>query len=272
MVDEKHMTKFWHTLFDPEDHTCFARHTGDTMTSPIAEWYRQSSAISFSINALAQGSTRSSLSVSKFRSFLLEFDTGTPQEQLDYLQRMKCPFTSIVHSGGKSYHMIVTLETTLEDLATYNYVSRWLHSVMALSDQVAIDPSRMSRYPGAIRPDTEKEQILVYIGSRIPEKTLFGFLDKYPDHRPKIDIGGTMTKSRYIVDPITAINHCNKLWPLESSNKQNALMSWSVYLAGNTDISKEDVVDLLAENDRGSNPIHAEYVRAADRGFAKFGL
>lgn len=269
MMNEHLMSRFWHVLFDPEDHTCYARHMGDKLASPIAN--RNADAISFSINALTPGTTRASLSVSKFRSFLLEFDKGTPQEQLDYLKNMKCPFTSIVHSGGKSYHVIVTLEEPLKDLATYNNISRWLHSIMSRSDQVAIDPSRMSRIPGAVRPETGNEQYLLYVGSRVSNSNLASFLKLWPDHQPNQEVSAGLIRSEYPVDRQTAINHCNEMWPLESGSKQNFMMSWAVYLAGNTNLTKDEVIEILADNDRGSTPLDSEYVRVADRGFAKFG-
>jgi hypothetical protein len=130
----------------------------------------------------------------------------------------------------------------------------------------------MSRVPGVIRPDTGFEQRLIFTGNRITVRKLFDFLDRHPDYRPKIDGGGSMIKSQNLVSTAWAVDYCNKKWPLESSNKQSALMCWAIYLAGNTDISRDEAIEFLAENDQGFNPIHSEYVRAVDRGFAKFGL
>jgi hypothetical protein len=263
------LENFWHTLFDPEDHTCFARTFADRDASPIAS--RNSDAISFSINALTPGMTRASLSVSKFRSFLLEFDEGTPREQLEYLKMMQCPFTSVVHSGGKSCHVILTLDEPLEDLAAYNFVTRWLHSVISFSDQNAIDPSRMSRIPGAFRPESGLEQQLLFIGNRVPNWRLFDFLRRFPDHRPIQEIESKSVGSTYRVNPYKAVAHCRRKWPLASGLKQSAMMSWATYLASNTGMEREEVIAALEENDEGCNILYGEYVRAVDRAFSNFG-
>jgi hypothetical protein len=52
-------------------------------------------------------------------------------------------------------------------------------------DENCKNSSRSVRIPGAIRPDTGKEQKLIHLGSRIKLDDFMAWLGKYPHLRPK---------------------------------------------------------------------------------------
>lgn len=98
--------------------------------------------------------------------FLFEMDDVPLQEQISYLRRNKDYITRCVFSGSKSLHIILQFnddwETTCED----NYKEIWhiINQILFDSkcDCACSNPSRLTRRPGAIRIDTEKEQKLIY--------------------------------------------------------------------------------------------------------------
>lgn len=98
--------------------------------------------------------------------FLFEMDDVPLQEQISYLRRNKDYITRCVFSGSKSLHIILQFnddwETTCED----NYKEIWhiINQILFDSkcDNACSNPSRLTRRPGAIRIDTEKEQKLIY--------------------------------------------------------------------------------------------------------------
>lgn len=98
--------------------------------------------------------------------FLFEMDDVPLQEQISYLRRNKEYITRCVFSGSKSLHIILQFnddwETTCED----NYKEIWhiINQILFDSkcDNACSNPSRLTRRPGAIRIDTEKEQKLIY--------------------------------------------------------------------------------------------------------------
>jgi len=114
---------------------------------------------------------RADANVVCYRNFLIEIDDMPLEEQVDYVTSC-IPVSSIVYSGGKSYHFIISLEDKLETLAEYKNVAKRLHQLLDRSDSSTKNPSRLSRLPNVVRPETGKKQTLDYLGSRIKNKDL----------------------------------------------------------------------------------------------------
>lgn len=129
---------------------------------------------------------RADSSITKFRTFLLEIDTGTLQSQFNYIKSLNIPYSCTIFSGSKSLHTAIVLEEPIKDEKLYRYFYKWILNVAALCDQQVKNPSRCIRFPGNIRPETGKEQKLLQLKSRIKIEDLLNWLKKYPECKPKI--------------------------------------------------------------------------------------
>lgn len=152
--------RFINTLFDKDERTCFS-------STPYGievnfDWYPED--VFFSINPLH--SSRADQNCTALRSILVECDSTPLEEQIE-LVTSRIPVTSIVYSGGKSYHFIISLEEPCKDRADYDELVRRIYALIPEADRTAKNPSRFSRLPGSVRPETGKEQTLEFLGSRI---------------------------------------------------------------------------------------------------------
>lgn len=149
-------------LLEPGEQTCFAPTPWGTQiyAGPHPE------DLFFSINAMQPESSRADANVISYRNFLLELDSVPLKDQIA-LVRSKLPVTSIVYSGGKSYHFIISLRVPLSNEADYRRVVRGLMEAVPEADRTTKNPSRLSRLPGVLRPDTGLMQDLVYLGERV---------------------------------------------------------------------------------------------------------
>jgi hypothetical protein len=138
-------------------------------------------------------------SVTSFRSFLLELDSGSIQEQLGYIDKLGVPFSAQVFSGNKSIHTVITLDEDLKDEKTYRYTADWIFNVVAHADKNCRNPSRSIRIPGAYR-EPGKKQRLFKINKRISQKELADWLNKFthlkPQVKPKKEIPGEADYNR----------------------------------------------------------------------------
>src|ERR1019366_3311143 len=71
---------------------------------------KTSDLILVSVNPIKEGSSRSDVNVSAFRTFLIEIDVGTLKEQINTLNHIKMPFSAQIFSGGKSMHTAIVLD------------------------------------------------------------------------------------------------------------------------------------------------------------------
>lgn len=152
--------RFLKVLFEPEEQTCYASSPYDT------KLYAQptSDCVFFSINPMH--TSRKDENVTCYRNILLELDK-VPIEQQMNLVLSKIPVSTIVFSGNKSYHFIISLKEPAKDRETYDRIVRGLMQAIPEADPTTKNPSRLSRFPGVFRPDTRLFQELVYVGERI---------------------------------------------------------------------------------------------------------
>jgi hypothetical protein len=135
-----------------------------------------------SVNAIK--GFRNDSNVTKYRTFLWECDIGTLQQQLNYAKDLELPYSAAIFSGNKSVHFLTVLDEAI-DAKTYRYIYRWVLSIGTLFDKNCKNPSRGVRIPGNIRPDTDREQKLISLGSRVKLEDFYAWLSKYDHLSPK---------------------------------------------------------------------------------------
>lgn len=163
--------KFLETLFESSELVCVSEHPYGVFLSE--QHAIKKGAVFFSINPMH--TSRADANVTCYRNILLEIDSLPLDQQLAYIQ-YKVPVTSIVYSGGKSYHFIISLAEPCSTKDEYDLLVKRLHKLLPKVDPTTKNPSRFSRMPGTVRPDTGKLQELLFLGSRISRATLEALL------------------------------------------------------------------------------------------------
>lgn len=136
------------------------------------------------INPMKEG-FRKDQTVDKYRNFLFEIDQGTIVSQLDYCNNLGLPTSCAVFSGNKSVHFLVSLDQDIDEKA-YRYFYEWALNIGTLFDQSVKTPSKSIRIPGNTRPDTKKEQKLIYIRDKVKLDNFLEWLNKYENCKPKV--------------------------------------------------------------------------------------
>lgn len=198
------LDNFLSTLFRPSDIVCFT----DMPTGTACYNDPDEHDLFFSINGMApndrqptkpwhapQVPRRADANVWRHENFLLELDSMALDEQIKYVRDL-VPITSCVYSGSKSHHFIISLTEPLETAEAYAQLAKRLHKHVPAADPTTKNPSRLSRLPFRVRPETGKEQKLVYLGTRIPFAELDAILPQLPVYAPKTaDQVRTLTSS-----------------------------------------------------------------------------
>ena len=125
---------------------------------------------------------RADINVCCFRNFMFEMDNEDLENQMKILKGCGIPWTTIVYSGSKSYHAILSLEEPLSGCHTKegvnNYKHIWKRLAMYIEqyanslgfsnviDPSCKNPSRFTRFPSFIRK-TGNEQKVMHTGTRI---------------------------------------------------------------------------------------------------------
>lgn len=139
---------------------------------------------------------RADCNVAEYRNFLLELDNMPLKDQVPYVSNL-LPYTSCTYSGGKSHHFIISLQEPIKTSEAYSQLARRLHKRVPAADPTTKNPSRLSRLPFRMRPETGKEQALVYLGDRISFSELDALLPRLPVYAPK-----TTEQIKVMVTPI----------------------------------------------------------------------
>ena len=191
------LESFYETLFRPEEGVCWSNDTYGTNVSamnlqPIMCGHRF-----FCINPLHLSKDldpvrphhsplvgrRADANISAFRNILVEFDEMTTQEQLDYIHKINMPYTTLVHSGGKSIHAIISLSEPLKNREEYRQVVKAVYRRVRFADLSASNPSRLSRSPNAIRDNGAKQELL-FLGPSIDKFELLNFTGPIAEPTP----------------------------------------------------------------------------------------
>lgn len=134
-------------------------------------------------------------SAKEHRVFLVELDETPLDQQIDHFKiALKMPYSSIVYSGGKSFHFLIVLDDVI-DLETHRFCADWIMNIVRGShskadgrtpiDETNKNPVCFTRFPDVLRPDTGKLQELVELRGRISCVTLLGWLEQYEHLRPE---------------------------------------------------------------------------------------
>lgn len=176
---------FFKTLFDIEEDTstCFAKDAKGTTVLPILKNINNNWAEFFTINELhpyhnfkpvqewhdENKPVRADHNVINYRNFLVEMDKISIEEQKEYVKQINLPYSTAVYSGGKSIHYIISLSVALTDRKDYERLARRLYKAIGkdIVDNANKNPSRLSRFPNAIRKEKNKVQKLLEIKERI---------------------------------------------------------------------------------------------------------
>lgn len=207
------MKEFFDILFDYGEGFC----TGDAHVTEVSSW--ASYGAFFCINPLSlyrdYGSfkkpqykhnvaRRADVNVTCLRNFMFEMDELPVEDQLKIFTRSDIPFTSIVYSGGKSCHAILSVDNAQEifdahdqeGISKYKECWRRLAAKLDLEakamgyvrpagvdsfiDSTSQNPSRLSRYPEMIRKSTGVNQELKLLTKRINKDDFLGLLSLCP--------------------------------------------------------------------------------------------
>jgi hypothetical protein len=114
------------------------------------------------------------------RNFLIEIDKIPLVQQAEYIEEIKMPFTTAVYSGGKSIHYIISLEEPCKDIKEYRELASFLmDDIIMFVDENNKNPSRLSRTPDFIRPDTGRKQEILELRKRVTKEEMLTFLEPY---------------------------------------------------------------------------------------------
>jgi hypothetical protein len=168
---------FWDVLFNKDEHTCFALNKYGTELFPVRArppW----APLFFSINPMRPGESRRDDNVTCLRNILVEFDKGSSEQQMEMLRGV--PYSTLVWSGGKSHHAVISLEKPCTNREQYTQLFRRIQAKLPALDAVVKNPSRLSRVPGVMR-DNGKLQHLIDVRKRIGQETLEAWLGPIPE-------------------------------------------------------------------------------------------
>lgn len=149
----------------------------------------------FCLNACLGGRKRENLT--KFRNFLIEIDedpvTKQPISQREQVllihQKYKVPYSTVVNSGNKSVHFIISLEEPLDNFEEYELIANWIKNIVVEADTSVFVPEKLTRFIGGTNQKTGKEQKgFIPQRGRISNQLLLDWLNLYPKAKPDMKI------------------------------------------------------------------------------------
>jgi hypothetical protein len=162
------------------------------------------------INPL-KGDKRNDQNVTHYRSFLVEVDPNEDvwdaagplerakilRQQRDYIEKSGMPWTAAIYSGGKSVHYLITLDKDLPTYEVWHLYAEWILRTLPKADQSTKNPSRAVRFPGVLRRDKGRRQILLEAKSRVSHAKLMAYLAKHRDKMPKPRVPDDFVPTRH---------------------------------------------------------------------------
>lgn len=155
------MINFFNTLFKPGENVCWGMTAFDTNICPVEDYAAKSEYQFFSVNPLVE--RRLDACVTSYRNILCDFDKIPIFEQQKLLVDSALPYTTLVYSGGKSLHAIVSLQEAAKTEDEYRAIATAIYDKLGgdkIVDVKCKNPSRFSRNPGASRPNGKKQELL----------------------------------------------------------------------------------------------------------------
>lgn len=239
--------KFFSTLFKDGEYTCFGDRFANSISCAKPEEYFEY----FSINPMHgrhdfgylmkdgrdyNVPRRADINVVDFRNFLFEMDSIGLEDQRRIFENCGIPFTSIVYSGGKSYHAILGLSEGLK--CDYNcidsskaykrvwrrlaaYIDRQARSMGyeypegcgSFIDRACSNPSRLSRFPNSKRANGNVQKLIV-LGELMSIEKFEELLNKCPQ------IFTSERKAKRVVEnPVETVEEFWRYCPTGLKNK-----------------------------------------------------
>jgi hypothetical protein len=176
-------TAYINTLFDQHEFI----HLGDNYFKPrtdrviagLAEIAKAKLAASFDGNYVSINPTDSHGNTI-FRNLLFEIDAEvwTVERQVAFYKKRKLPFTSMVYTGGKSVHVIISLSQPVKDAAAYRRLHYAIWSALWGIPDRSSDPYKTTKYPGGhrLKGNEKREQTLIELRDRVSLEDLRKFL------------------------------------------------------------------------------------------------
>ena len=195
---QKLSTKFYTTLFDKDEYTCFTDFVNGVKIKHARRWGPKEQNEYFSINPIAEGTTRGGKNVTAFRNILVEIDKDEHgklipgEEQRKMFTRLGLPYSTLVWSGGKSYHAIISIQEGFKDALEYRQavlaVYRVLQKNAVPNDEQVKDVSRLSRCAGSVRINTRQIQEVAEVRDRISRNSFDAWLEAHMERveEPKL--------------------------------------------------------------------------------------
>lgn len=277
------MKDFFNILFDEGEGVC----TGDAFATKVSNY--ASPAPFFSVNPLdplkdhaffmnekysEYEPRRADLNVTSLRNFMFEMDSMPIEDQLKIFRNSDIPFTSIVYSGSKSYHAILSVDPSCDfephtQEGIDNYKQTWRRLAAKLDreaskmgykypdgkpsfiDHSCKNPSRLTRYPD-YRRDNGNFQSLVMLTERMPRDEFFELIEKCPVIR-------TMQKENFSApeDELQTVEQFQAVCPPELLRKLKFvdwagadgmypyLYRFTLWAIDSTNVSKEAFTEFL---------------------------
>lgn len=161
---------FFTTIFDKGERTCFS---ADPYGISLKDAHSSDDrAVFFALNPLREA--RADANVTCYRNILVEMDKVPLDEQLTHITTLEMPWSTITYSGSKSYHFIISLYEPCTSRAEYDDLVDRIYTIVGKDkiDTKCKNPSRFTRVPGALRPDTGLKQNLVKCFYRVTRADL----------------------------------------------------------------------------------------------------
>lgn len=118
------------------------------------------------LNELNDLTARTDANCKQHTRFLFEMDSVPLEEQCKIIESLKDKLVRITYSGSKSLHCIVEFDPSMENQCRLYYKQIWTYInreyFNGKCDAKCINPSRLTRRPGVMRKDKNKEQKLLW--------------------------------------------------------------------------------------------------------------
>lgn len=165
------MRQFYETLFNTGEGVCIGTSVYDTA---IRTFTPDALPIGNFVSINPMHTSRADANVTQYRNILCEFDQGSRAEQLAAIAGM--PASTIVSSGGKSIHAIISLAEAMPAESAYRALVHSIYTKLPTVDKSGKNPSRFTRVPGVLRVETGQFQELLYNAGRVPLAALEAWL------------------------------------------------------------------------------------------------
>lgn len=183
------LDKFLDILFDPTEsiwihgrYRSYKTSSDQSCLKELNEFLSSEDGYLVGLNpAKALGCRHSKENVGKLRNILIEIDDISIEAQYKLITSARLPYSTMVYSGGKSLHTVISVEEGLESEEEYNgYIDRIRFALSNLPDP-QIHKASFTRLPGFYRIQSRglRKQALVDLKGRVKKADLDRFLERY---------------------------------------------------------------------------------------------